>query len=304
MLRKLLNISKFNQTWQLHLMLFPAMIVIVIFSYIPMIGVVMAFQDFMPTKGFFGSEWVGLSHFKYLTKLPDVSIVVRNTLIIAIFKIVLTLLVALIFALLVNEVRNKFFYRATQTILLFPYFLSWVILGGIFIDILSRNGAINTILNNIIDVEPIFFLGDPKWFRLIVIVSHIWKDMGYTMVIFLAAITAIDPSLYESAKIDGANKWQQTTHITLPGITPMIVLLATLALGGILNAGFDQIFVLYNPLVYETGDIIDTYVYRLGFISAQYSLATAVGLFKSIVGFFLIVLSYWLAGKYANYRIF
>lgn len=304
-MEKFIKKTKLKLTWPLHLMLIPAIISVVIFSYLPMVGIVIAFQDYFPSKGFFGSPWIGLEHFKYLTTLPDVAIVVRNTLIISILKICLTLFVALTVALLLNEVRGLFFKRITQTTLLFPYFISWVILGGIFIDIFSTKGAINNLIVTLFNLEKgIYFMGDPEWFRIIIIATHVWKEMGYSMVIFLAAITTIDPSLYESALIDGANRWKQTLYITIPSIAPMIILLLTLSLGGILNAGFDQIFVMYNSLVYETADIIDTYVYRLGLMSAQYSLATAVGLFKAVVGFILIVISYWLAGKFANYKIF
>ncbi|GHU03896.1 sugar ABC transporter permease [Spirochaetia bacterium] len=295
---------RFKSTWQLHFMLIPAIIIVIIFSYIPMVGVVIAFQDFMPGKGFFGSPWVGFERFQYLFKLPDMYLVVRNTVIISILKIVTILTFSLIMALLINEVMSRWFKSVTQTVFLFPYFLSWVILGGIFVDVFSMESGLSKFIYGFFNIEPIFFLGEGGWFRAILIVTNIWKDMGYNMIIFLAALTNIDPTLYESAVIDGASRPRQTLHITIPSIVPMIALLACLAIGGILNAGFDQIFVMYNPLVYNSVDIIDTYVYRLGLVSAQYSLATAAGLFKSAVGFVLIILSYWLAGKYAGYRLF
>jgi putative aldouronate transport system permease protein len=269
-----------------------------------MVGVTIAFQDFMPGRGFFGSPWVGLERFEYLMKLPDTYKIIRNTVIISVLKIVTILGFSLFMALLLNEVVLNWFKRLTQTIFLFPFFLSWVILGGIFVDVFSMESSFSVLIFKLFRIEPIFFLGKGGWFRAILISTNVWKDMGYNMVIFLAALTNIDPSLYESATIDGANRPQQLWHITLPSITPMAALLACLAIGGILNAGFDQVFVMYNPLVYEYADIIDTYVYRLGLVSAQYSLATAVGLFKSAIGFFLIVTSYWMAGKYAGYRLF
>jgi putative aldouronate transport system permease protein len=296
--------TKLRFTWQLHVMLIPAVIIVIIFSYVPMVGVTIAFQDFMPGRGFFGSPWVGLERFEYLMKLPDMYKIIRNTVLISVLKIVTILGFSLFMALLLNEVVLNWFKRLTQTVFLFPFFLSWVILGGIFVDVFSMESSFSVFIFKLFRIEPILFLGKGGWFRAILIFTNVWKDMGYNMVIFLAALTNIDPSLYESATIDGANRPQQLWHITLPSITPMVALLACLAIGGILNAGFDQVFVMYNPLVYEYVDIIDTYVYRLGLVSAQYSLATAVGLFKSAIGFFLIVTSYWMAGKYAGYRLF
>lgn len=295
--------SKLRQTWPLHLMLLAPMVMVAIFNYAPMVGVTIAFQDYMPTKGFFGSQWVGLEHFQYLMKLPDVPQAIRNTLEISAVKLVMTMFVSLVFALLINELRCRPFKRVAQSVLLFPYFMSWVVLGGIVIDVFQQTGAVNDILRAL-GLQEGSFLVEKNTFRNLLYGTHVWKDMGYNMVIFLAAVTSIDPALYESATIDGANRWHQTFHITLPSIAPMIVLLFTLALGGILNAGFDQIFVLYSTPVYPVADILDTYVYRLGFQSAQYSLATAVGLFKSAVGFVLIVVSYWMADRLAGYRIF
>ena len=295
---------KFRYTWQFHIMLLPAVILVIIFSYIPMVGVVIAFQDFLPTKGFFGSPWIGMEHFKYLFGLPDMIQVIQNTVIISVLKIVTTISFSLIMALLLNEVAKNWFKRLSQTVFLFPFFLSWVILGGIFVDVFSMESGLSRLIFSTLQIKPIFFLGDDLWFRIILIVTNIWKEMGYNMVIFIAALTNIDPTLYESATIDGATRPQQVWNITLPCITPIIALLGCLAIGGILNAGFDQVFIMYNPLVYRSADIIDTYVYRLGLVGAQYSLATAAGLFKSVVGFFLIVLSYKLAGRYAGYRLF
>lgn len=295
---------KIKTAWPLHLMLLPAVFLIIIFSYTPMIGIIIAFQDYLPTKGFFGSEWVGFYHFKYLFNLPNIGKVIGNTLSISILKIITLQFSAVILALIFNELKSNIYRRFAQSIILFPFFLSWVILGGIFIDLFSVNGGINNIITTIFKTDAVFFLSKNGWFRAILVATYNWKEIGYSTIIIYAAITSIDPALYESAVIDGANRWKQTIHITLPGILPIITLVATLALGGILNAGFDQIFVMYNPLVYETADIIDTFVYRLGIIGAQYSLATAVGLLKSFVGLFLIMASFKAAEKYANYQIF
>ncbi|GBG05736.1 sugar ABC transporter permease [Paenibacillus agaridevorans] len=285
-------------------MLLPGIILILIFSYIPMVGIVIAFQQFIPTNGLFGSEYIGWGNFEYAFQLPDLSIVLKNTLFISIMKIIVGLIAALVTALLLNEVRLMWLKRSVQTIVYLPHFLSWVVLGGILIDILSPSSGIIAKVFTFIGLEPIFFLGKNDWFPYVIVISDVWKEFGFNTIVYLAAITSVNPALYEAAKIDGANRWKQTWHITLPGMRPIIVLLATLSLGNVLNAGFDQIFNLYSPAVYKSGDIIDTMVYRIGLIDFQYGLATAIGLFKSIVSFILISTSYWLAYRFANYRIF
>lgn len=296
--------KKFKRNIPLHLMLVPGVILTICFSYFPMAGLVMAFQDFSPFSGFFHSRWVGWDNFKYLMELPNMSQVIRNTFIIAVGKIILGLIVPVTVALMLNEVRFLGFKRCIQSIIYLPHFLSWVILSSVFIDLLSPgSGGINSILK-LCGIEPIFFLGDTKWFPATMILSDTWKEFGYGTIIYLAALAGIDPTLYEAARIDGANRWQQTLHVTIPGIRVMIVLSLILSMGNVLNAGFDQIFNMLNPVVYSTGDIIDTLVYRMGLVNFQYSLATAAGLFKSFVSLLLISISYRLAYKYGNYRIF
>ncbi len=288
----------------LHWMLLPGVLVMLLFSYYPMIGIVIAFQNFVPTKGFFRSDFVGWAHFEFLFQLPNFSQVLWNTVFIASMKIVLGLLVPVVFALLLNEVRKALFKRTIQTVVYLPHFLSWVILGGVLIDILSPSTGIVNAALKLFGADPIFFLGHERWFPFVLVVSDVWKEFGFSTIVFLAAITSINPTLYEAALMDGANRWKQTWHVTLPGMLPIIVLMSTLSLGNVLNAGFDQVFNLYSPQVYSTGDIIDTLVYRIGLVDAQYSLATAVGLFKSIVSLVLISVSYFLAYRLANYRIF
>jgi putative aldouronate transport system permease protein len=201
-------------------------------------------------------------------------------------------------------VRKEAFKRSFQTMVYLPHFLSWILLGGILIDVLSPStGIVNKFLG-LFGVEPIYFLGDRSWFPFVLVGTDTWKEFGYNTIVYLAAITGINPSLYEAAIMDGSNRWKQTLHITLPGMMPIIVLLSVLSLGNVLNAGFDQVFNLYSPQVYETGDILDTFVYRLGLVDAQYSVATAVGLFKSVVSLAFISISYLLAYRLANYRIF
>ncbi len=285
-------------------MLVPAIVVVLIYEYGPMFGIVMAFQDYVPAFGFFGSQWVGWDNFDFVLSLPDTRQVVWNTLFIASMKIVAGLIVPLVTALLLNEVGKAAFRRSVQTVIYLPHFLSWVILGGILLDVLSpSDGIVNQFLG-IFGIDPIYFLGDNDWFPYTLVMSDTWKEFGFTTIVYLAAITSIDPTLYEVASVDGAGRLRQTRHITLPGMAPIIVLLATLSLGNILNAGFEQVFVLYSPQVYESGDIIDTFVYRMGLIDFQYSAAAAVGLFKSVVSLFFIGLSYFLAVRFARYRIF
>ncbi|QAY68025.1 ABC transporter permease [Paenibacillus protaetiae] len=290
--------------WPLHLMVLPSLVFLLLFSYLPMAGAVMAFQDYKPALGFTGSAWVGFDNFRLLFEREDSLQVIWNTLLIAVMKIIFNLLVPFAFAIFLNEIRKQLFKRFVQTLVYLPHFLSWVILGGILIDILSTDGGLVNRALGWFGIGPVFFLGDGSWFRFTVIVSDIWKEFGYGTIVFLAALANINPSLYEAAEVDGASRWKQTLNITVPSLMPIAIVVGTLALGNILNAGFDQIFNLYNPLVLEKGDIIDTFVYRTGIVSGDMGLGTAVGLFKSVISMILIVISYRLAYKLANYRIF
>ena len=279
------------------------MIFLVIFSIIPMFGIVMAFQNFVPAKGIFGSKFVGLAQFQRLFMLPDFRQILENTLIIALSKIIIGTLLAIVFAVLLNECRNVRYKRFIQTAVYLPHFLSWVILAVMFSNIFSYTGIINQLVTAL-GGEPVMFMISNTWFRPIIIGTDVWKEFGYNAVIYVAAMTSIDPSLYEAADIDGAGRWKKIIHITLPGILPTIILMGTLSIGNVLNAGFDQVFNMYSPLVYRTGDIIDTYVYREGLVNIQYSFATAVGLFKSVISFVLLTTAYKLADKFCGYRIF
>ncbi|MCQ6563139.1 ABC transporter permease [Paenibacillus mendelii] len=297
-------VSAIRKYWPFHLMILPGFLLVLVYSYGPMAGLVIAFKKFMPSKGIWGSPWLGMDNFNFVMSLPDTSQVIRNTIIIALMKMVVGLIVPITIAILLNEVRKAAFKRTVQTLIYLPHFLSWIILGGILIDILSPSQGIVNKLLGLFGFDPIFFLGDNRWFRFTLVFSDVWKEFGFSTIVYLAALTSINPVLYEAAEIDGANRWRQTWHVTLPGMLPIIVLLGTLSLGNVLNAGFDQVFNLYSVPVYETGDIIDTYVYRIGIEKAQYGIATAVGLFKSVVSFIFISLSYFLAYRFANYRIF
>lgn len=287
----------------LHLMLLPGVIVTLIYAYGPMAGLVMAFQQFEPLSGFFHSKFVGFDNFKYVFAMPDFKQVLWNTIVIAVIKMVLFLLVPLILALLLNEVTKRWFSRFIQSAVFLPFFLSWTVLGGVIIELFSLSGPVNGLLTGM-GLKPIMFMLDNEWFRGIVIGSDVWKGMGYNMIVMLAAITGINATLYEAAEVDGAGRWKQMIHITLPGMAPILILLGVLSLGGILNAGFEQILIMYNPTVYEGADIIDTFVYRLGMFSQQFGPAAAVGLFKSAISLVLVSLTYYVAYKYNNYRIF
>ncbi|MCD9025701.1 ABC transporter permease [Cohnella silvisoli] len=286
-----------------HLMLLPGMLVLFLFSIIPMAGIVIAFQKFVPAKGVLHSAWVGMDNLAFMFQIPDSRQVFLNTIIIAAMKVVAGLAVPIIFALVLNELRSSWFKRTIQTIVYIPHFISWVILAGIITNLFSLDGIVNQLLS-LFGVDPVMFLASNFWFRPILIGTDVWKEFGFGTIVYLAAIAGINPNLYEAAVIDGAGRFKQLMYITLPGVVPTIILLSTLSLGNILNAGFDQIFNLYNPLVYESSDIVDTYVFRVGLVEMQYGLATAVGLLKSIVAFLLIIISYMLARKLSNYRIF
>ncbi|MGO4370597.1 ABC transporter permease [Paenibacillus sp. 2TAB19] len=291
------------KTWPLHLFLLPSVLLLIVYNYIPMAGFLIGFQDFKPWLGIFHSPFVGLKHFEFMFNDPKAIQVIWNTLFIAVFKIVVGSVVPFVFSLLLNEVRVMLFKRAIQSLIYLPHFLNWVILGGILTDLLATNGLINQMLEAL-GLNRIFFLGSGEWFRFTLVTSDVWKEFGFGTIIYMAAMTGINPSLYEAADIDGANNFKKAIHVTIPSVIPIAIVITTLSLGNVLNAGFDQVYNMYNPLVYEKGDIIDTYVYRVGLLQGSFSLATAVGFFKSVIGFILIATTYRLASKYANYRIF
>jgi putative aldouronate transport system permease protein len=309
---KLLS-TKQRRNLPLHIMILPGMAMVFVFSYLPMFGLVMAFQNFSPRKGFFGSDYIGLANFEYAFRLPGFWQVVYNTLLISILKILFSIIIPVLVALLLNALISNLYKRTIQTIIYFPHFLSWIILAGLFIDILSpSDGAINAVLK-FLGANPIYFLGDKNWFPYTMVITDIWKGFGYGTIIYLAALTSIDPGLFEAAEIDGAGRFKQVLYITLPSLMPVIMVMGMLSLGGILNAGgtvsasgssgFEQIYNLYSPQVYETGDILETLVFRLGLGGGQYSVASAVGMVKSVFTFLLMSLGYWLAKRIANYEI-
>lgn len=296
-------IKRFSKEWPLHLMIVPAFVITLIFSYGPIYGLIMAFQNFTPAQGFQNSPFVGLDNFRWIFSQPAFIRTIYNTLFISLFKIALGTAASVIFALLLNEIGNVFFKRLFQTIVYIPHFISWIILAGIMQIILSSDGMVNSVIMAM-GGNAVPFLASPSIFPWTMIWSDVWKGFGFGTVVYLATITSIDPELYQSAVIDGAGRLKQTHYITLPMLGPIIVLMVTLALGSVLSAGFDQIYNLYHPVVYSTGDIIDTYIFRLGLQGGQFSIAAAVGLFRSVVSLIMISVSLYTAYKFANYRIF
>ncbi|SFP97157.1 ABC transporter permease [Caldicoprobacter faecalis] len=290
----IVTISKYKY---LYLMLIPGITFFIIFHYVPMYGAIIAFKEYNIMQGILGSPWVGFKYFKQAFESPFFGQILWNTFIISVYKLIWGFPAPIILALLLNEVKNMIFRRTIQTISYLPHFISWVVIGGMFTDLLSpQTGVVNNIIK-MFGGQPIYFMASKEWFRTVLVVSSIWKEVGWNSIIYLAALSSIDPQLYEASQIDGANRWQQTWYITLPGIMSTIAILLILRLGNILNAGFEQIFIMYNPSVYEVADIIDTWVYRTGIQGMRYSLATAVGLFKSVVGFILVVTSNWIAKR-------
>lgn len=273
----------------LLLMLLPGFLLILIFNYGPMYGLMMAFQDFQVTKGIWGSPWVGLKHFQEFFSNENAVNALRNTLVISFLKLAFGFPAPILLALLFNELRNGIFKRVSQTISYMPHFVSWIVFAALITAMLSPStGVINQIIKAF-GVRPIYFMADPGWFRVVLIASEIWKEIGWGAIIYLAALTGVDPTLHEAAVVDGATRLQRMVYINIPSLLPIAALMLILRMGGILNAGFDQVFNMYNVQVYQTADIIDTYVYRTGLADLKYSFAAAVGFFKSAVGLVMVV---------------
>jgi len=271
-----------------YMLILPTIIYFAVFTYAPFYGISIAFKDFKIMSGIWDSPWVGFKHFGAIFSSEKFPVLLKNTLIISLYRLLFGFPVPILFALLLNEVRSVWFKRSIQTITYFPHFLSWIVFAGIIYNFIGPTGIINLLLANA-GLEKINFTTHEEWFRPIIVATAILKEFGWGAIIYLAALAGIDGQLYEAAKIDGAGKLRQIWHITLPGIRPIIALLFCLQLAGILDAGFDQIFMFLNPAVYDVGDIIDTYVYRLGLLQSQFEMATAVGLFKGVIGMILII---------------
>ncbi|WP_157256943.1 ABC transporter permease [Paenibacillus sp. Soil750] len=284
----------------LYLIISIPLLVLLIYSYVPMLGIVIAFKNYRVFDGILDSKWVGLAHFRTLLTDPKFFSVLSNTMLINLFKFIFQFPLPIILALLLNEVRSGLVKRMTQTLTYLPHFLSWVVIAGIFVDILSPStGIINGILKAF-DISPISFLGDDSYFRSVLVASTAWKETGWSAIIYLAALTSIDPDLYAASSVDGAGKLRQTWHITLPGISSTIVFIIILRVSTLLGSDTEQVLLLYNPLVYNVGDVIGTYVYREGIQNGSYSYTTAVGLFVSVIGFTLMVTANKISRKYSN----
>lgn len=284
--------KKFNSQLDLQSMVWPGIIFVFIFSYIPMYGVVMAFQQYDIFGGIMKSPWVGWMQFRMFFEAPEFWNVMRNTLVISLLKLIISFPAPILLALMLNEVGHMGFKRVIQTVSYLPYFLSWVIVSGFVFSLLSvDNGTVNYLLERLHLVqEPVNFLAVPKYFWSILVSVNVWKEVGFASIVYLAAIAGIDPTLYEAASIDGASRFKQIYLITLPSITHIIVIFMILAIGGLLSAGFEDILLLAtNPILRPYSDVIDTYVYRVGILNARFSYATAVGLFKAVISVILLV---------------
>jgi len=268
-----------------------------------MYGLIISFKDFRILDGMMASPWVGFKHFKTVFGSDDFWVVFKNTLVISGLKLIFNFPAPIIFALLLNEVKNMQFKKTVQTISYMPHFLSWVVLAGIVVNFLSPStGPINMILK-VLGAKPIYFVADRKWFREVLVLSAIWKEVGWGTIIYLAALSNINLELYEAAVLDGANRFKQTIYVTLPSISPVIIIMFIFAVGAIVNDDFDQIFNLYNPAVYSVGDVLSTYIYRMGLENMQYSFSTAVGLFKNTISFTLIIITNYLSKRYSDYGL-
>lgn len=300
--------KRLSRCWDLYPLLIPGILLIFIFHYIPMYGIVLGFKDYdlfagaNPIDAIAKSPWVGLKHWNELWKQADFKSAVSNTFIISIMKIVIGFPIPILLALLINEVPHRNLKRTVQTCLYLPHFMSWVVVAALFMNILGTNGTVNKIIEAF-GGDPQRFFMDNRWFRWVLLLSSVWKESGWGTIVYLAAITSIDPQLYEAAKIDRANRLQQILHITLPGIANTIFMMLILRLGGIMDAGFSQILVMYNPTVYDSADIIGTYVYRVGLGRLNFSQGTLVGLFNSVINCTLMMTGNYLSRKFAERSI-
>jgi len=284
---KTLKRDLYRDRW-LYIFLIIPVVYYVVFKYVPMYGAVIAFKDYKLAKGIFGSSWVGLRQFERLFKTPDFFKILRNTLLLNVYSLVFGFPVPIILAILLNEVKSPLFKRANQSILYLPHFISWVVLAGIFIQMLSPSTGIVNIILKAVGIKPIYFMASNFWWVVMFIISGIWQGAGWGSIIYLAAISAIDPELYEAARIDGAGKGSQIWHITLPGIKDTIAIMLILRMGSMMDIGFEHIYNLQNSAVYDVADVISTYVYRVGIQGAQFSYTTAIGLFQSVIALILV----------------
>lgn len=287
----------------LLLMFIPAIVYYIVFHYMPIYGILIAFKNYKFSQGIWGSSWVGLEHFRDLFALESFWQVFRNTMIISFYKLVFGFPAPIILAILLNEVRLVAFKRVFQTVTYMPHFLSWIVVSGMFIQFFSPSGGPVNVVLQMLGMKPIYFLADVNWFRPVLVITDIWKGAGWSSIIYLAALTGINPELYEAATVDGAGRFARIRYITLPSLVPVITIMLIFAAGSIINDDFDQVFNLYNTAVYSVGDVISTYTYRKGLVGMEYSFATSVGLFKNVLAFLILLIANTIAKKVNDYGL-
>ncbi|WP_336772518.1 ABC transporter permease [Paenibacillus sp. MMO-58] len=288
--------------WGVYLMALPVLAYYIIFHYGPMYGLQIAFKDFQPSDGIWGSAWVGFKHFESFFNGIYFWRLITNTILLNLYELLFGFPAAIILALLLNEIRKSSFKRIVQSISYLPHFISIVVVAGMMVDFLSRTGLVNQLLGSF-GFQPVDFLMEEGWFRFLYVSSGVWQGVGWGSIIYLAAISGIDPTLYEAARIDGAGRWRQTLNVTLPGIMPTIIILLILQMGNMMSVGSEKVLLLYNPLTYSTADVISTYVYRKGVLEASYSFTAAVGLFNSIISFILILAANKISRRFSETKL-
>ena len=287
----------------LLIMLIPAVVWFLVFEYYPMYGVIIAFKKYRILEGIVGSPWVGLDNFERLFRSPTFLNVFRNTLLISFYKLIFGFPAPIILALLLNEIRIQKFKKAVQTISYLPHFISWVVISALIRQLFSPTSGVVNHLLILIGLEPINFMIEPGFFRPMIVMANIWKDVGWGSILYLAAISSIDPQLYEAATVDGAGRFRQAISITLPSLAPVIVILFILRVGFLMNAGFEEIFNLYNPITYSVGDILDTYAYRVGLVEFDYSYSTTISLFKNVIGLLMLIFTNAIVRRFSDYGV-
>lgn len=293
----------YKHRW-LYLMSLPGLAYLIIFKYIPMYGVIMAFQDFNFKKGIFASPFNNFAHFQQLFSSGKFRDVFTNSITLSLLRMFINFPIPIILALMINELHSTIFKKTTQTLLYLPHFMSWIVLGGIVQNFLSMNNGLVNDMISAVGGQRINFLGSDQWFRFVIVITSIWKEAGWGTIIYLAALSSVNPDLYEAATVDGANRWQRILHVTLPGISSTIVITLVLAIGGMMNNGFEQVYLFQNDLNLSVSEVFETYTYKIGIVSGRYSYSTAVGLFKNIIGTILIFSTNRLAKKMGSATLF
>ena len=297
------NLAAYQKNWPIFLLLVPGLIYFVVFHYIPLYGVTIAFKDYKLLDGILGSQWAGLKYFKMAFASNDFWNAFKNTMIISLLKLIFSFPAPIILALMLNEIKNMRFKKTVQTISYLPHFLSWVVFGGVIISFLSPSTGFVNLIIKAMGFEPIYFVADNNWFRPILVITSIWKEIGWGTIVYLAALNGVDTQLYDAATVDGAGKWKQMWVVTLPSILPSVVIMFIFQVSSIVNDDFDQIYNMYNPAVYKTGEVISTYIYKIGIEGMQYSLSTAIGLFKNVIALVLIVGTNYLCRAFDEYAL-